>query len=182
MVACGAAPSPLRGQEVEVPAIRGFVEPVATLTGLADRTPLLLGGRAGLRFPSGFVLRGGGHALVRPLELPGAPSSFELTFGYGGVGVEVTTARGRAEPSFALLLGAGHGEVRSRFTGAELASENVLVLEPEGGIRLRLHAALAVGATAGYRWVSALEKLPGISSGGLRGWTLSFSARLQQRP
>lgn len=162
--------------------VRGFVEAVTRVTSLADRTPVLVGGRAGLRFPSGVILRGGGHALVEPLSLAGAASPFQLTFGYGGVGLEVAATRGRAEPSFALLLGAGHGEVRSRFTGAELASENVLVAEPEGGVRLLVHPALAVGATAGYRWVSRLEKLPGIAPGGLRGWSLSLSVRLQQRP
>lgn len=182
LVTGGAIPLPLEGQDPEPPTVRGFVEPVARITTLAERAPVLLGGRAGLRFPSGFVLRGGGHALVQPLSLSGAASPFHLTFGYGGVGLEVSSTRGRAESSVALLLGAGHGEVRSRFTGAELASENVVVVEPEGGVRLLVHPALALGATVGYRWVSDLEKLPGIAPGGLRGWSLSLSARLQQRP
>lgn len=171
-------PSP----DVEPPPVRGSFEVLATVGAMAERTPVLLGARAGLRFPSGLLLLGSGHALARPLELAGASAPFHLTLGYGGVGVGAVLQREGVEPIFSLLVAAAHGEVRSRFTGAELASENLFVLEPTAGGTLALHPVLAVGASLGYRWTSPVEKLPGISSGGLRGWNLSLSARLQQRP
>lgn len=169
-------------QDGKGPGIRGFVEPMVAISAMAEGTPLFLGGRAGLQFPSGFLLRGGGRGLTRPLALTGASSPFELTFGYGGVGVGYALDGHRTEPSVSILLAAGHGEVRSRFTGAELASENLFVVEPEVSLRRMVHPTLALGASGGYRWVSAVEQLPGISPGGLRGWILSLSFRLQQRP
>lgn len=163
--------------QVEPP--QGFVQGGLVTTRLGERTALLFSAGAGIRLRPGLRVWGEGRTLVREVE-PAGDRPLNLRFGYGGVGVEWRREGERAEPVLALLAGAGHGRVISRITGLELASENTLVVEPSLGLWSHPHPLLDLGLGGGFRWVSTVEQLPGIPAGGLRGWTLSFLARLQQ--
>lgn len=165
---------------VEGPIPRGFVHGGLVVTRLGERPALLFSAGAGIRLRPGLRIRGEGRTLVREVE-PAGERPLELRFGYGGVGVEWRREGGRAEPVVALLAGAGHGRVISRITGLELASENTFVLEPSLGVWSAPHPLLDVGVEGGFRWVSAVEQLPGVTTAGLRSWTLSFLVRLQQQ-
>ena len=150
-------------------------------TAVGGDTSVLLRGVLGLSLGRGIRVWGEGRSPIRT-GAAGENGSAELSFGYGGVGAEWTREGGRLEPSVGLLAGGGHGRVSSRFTGVELGSENVLVVEPSVALRSLPHRALSVGIGGGYRWSSSVERLAGIRPGGLRGWTLSISARLMQNP
>lgn len=165
--------------EVPSPPL-GFVQGGLTGTRLGEQPALFFTAGAGIRFRSGLRAWGEGRTLIRDVE-PAGDRPLRLRFGYGGVGVEWRREGGRAEPVVSLLAGAGHGRVISRITGLELASENSLVLEPSVGLWSQAHPHLELGVGGGFRWVSGVEQLSGISDAGLRGWTLSFFVRLQQQ-
>lgn len=158
----------------------GLVHGGLLATRLGGRPALLLSAGAGIRFRPGLRAWGEGRTLLQEVE-PAGDRPLRLRFGYGGVGVEWRREGGALEPAVGLLAGAGHGRVVSRITGLELASENSLVLEPSVGLWSRAHPRLDLGLGGGFRWVSAVEQLSGLSDGGLRGWTLSFFVRLQQQ-
>lgn len=158
----------------------GFAQGGLVATRLGDRPALLFSAGLGIRLRPGLRAWGEGRSLVQEVE-PAGDRPLSLRFGYGGVGVEWRREGVRGEPAVALLAGAGHGRVISRITGLELASENAFVLEPSVGLRSTPHPLLELGVGGGFRWVSAVEQLPGIARGGLRSWTLSFLVRLQQQ-
>jgi hypothetical protein len=164
--------------QVEPP--RGFAQGGLVATQLGDHPALLVSAGLGIRLRPGLRGWGEGRSLVQEVDAAG-DRPLSLRFGYGGVGVEWRREGGRAEPTVGLLAGAGHGRVTSRITGLELASENSLVLEPSVGLWSHPHPLLELGVGGGFRWVSAVEQLPGIARGGLRSWTLSFLVRLQQQ-
>lgn len=168
----------LPGADVATPL--GFVQGGLVVTQLGERQALLFSAGAGIRLRPGIRVWGEGRTLVQDVE-PAGDRPLGLRFGYGGVGMEWRREGGRTEPAVGLLAGAGHGRVISRITGLELASENTFVLEPSVGIWSRPHPLLDLGVGGGFRWVSAVEQLPGITRGGLRSWTLSFLVRLQQQ-
>jgi len=173
------APASLR--PVTAPPVTGFLQAGGVASSIGDDAALFLAGGAGIHLGRGVRAWGEGRTMTREMEPLGSPSLL-LRFGYGGIGMEWRHGGGRLEPAAAVLAGAGHARVRSRATGVELASENFLVVEPSVALWTLPHPIWAAGVGGGYRWVSYVDRLPGVAPRGLRGWTLSLLVRLQQRP
>ncbi len=162
--------------------VSAFVEPTLQLTRVVDQARFMAGGFAGLQMTSVFRVGGGGFLLFNEVELPeGDP---RMSFGYGGVLLGVGTPENGDGLSWSggALLGAGTVRVRSPSFGAELGSNNVLVLEPRGEVVVPVEDALTLTLGAGYRLLSPVTGVPGVRTSDLHGFGISASIRLTHSP
>ena len=179
----GQSVGELRAQETPAPGstVTGFLQGGGAGSSLGGGAVVFLTAGAGIHLGRGIRAWGEGRTMARELE-PSGSRPVLLRFGYGGVGMEWRHGGGRVQPSAAVLAGAGHARVRSQITGVEVASENSLIVEPSLALWTLPHPMWSAGVGGGYRWVSPVDRLPGVAPRGLRGWTLSILVRLQQRP
>lgn len=102
--------------------------------------------------------------------------------GYGGLIVELEALDWSAGSlSASVLVGGGNADVSDPLVGAELGSDNFLVLHPVFRFRRPLRAPLDIGLEAGYRFAMGVEDLPGLNRRDLSGPTLSVSMHAIRR-
>lgn len=80
--------------------------------------------------------------------------------------------------SLGVLIGAGNARVSSQFPSAELGAVNFFVMEPEAEVRFRPWEQFGFSASLGYRYTGNVDRLPGIQSGGLGGFTVGLGAQV----
>lgn len=167
--------SPRVGAHVEVGGgltfLLGDATPVLDVAALLALSPGVAVGGGGTVFPSGHDVEGD---LVFPDQT--------LGFGYGGILVEAELPPGYAGTDMAIrtLLGAGNAHLEDGRTGARLASDNVLVLEPELVLRRSAASRLDLGVSLSWRAVLGLDDVEGVDPGDLS--TLSLGLHLRVGP
>ncbi len=151
---------------------------------IAEKSRAQVGGWVGLVFGGRFAVGGGGLVLLKEVDLEGteAGTGFSLDLGYGGIFCRFWQPLSpRLTGEVGLILGAGHGEVSDRLSGAELGSDNFVIVEPEVSLFFTLFPSVHVGASGGYRLAWGVEDLPRVSQDDLRAVTATISVRLGGR-
>lgn len=144
---------------------------------VSNRASVLAGAEVGLTLGDRIHLGGAGHTLLGNVELPRSGATpLDLSMGYGGV-VARYLLGGPDRWSFGagLLAGGGTARVRDPVSGAELGSDNFVVLEPrlEGGYDL--HPFLRATLSLRFRAAMGVNDLPGVDSSQIRGFGAAIS-------
>lgn len=138
---------------------------------------LFLGGVARFDFGGPFTFGGAGWVLTDPVELPGGEpgTGLGLKVSYAGVltGWELIRS-GRLRGEARVLWGAGNAKLELPVVETEIAADNFLVVEPGVSADLLLIGPLHVSGALSYRWATGVEDLPGVSTGHLRGLSVSL--------
>lgn len=175
-----ALPRPLQAQATPSPAppsARVHLEARARFTSLRSSRARFLGGSGRFDLGGHLSFGAGGWVLTDPLEIaaqdPG--TGLRLKMAYGGLVTgwglpPVRAVRARAE----VLWGAGNAKMELPLVGTEIAADNFLVVEPGLSVSVRLRSFLHVAGGASYRWVGAVEDLPGVAGEQLRGLSASL--------
>ncbi|HZD06309.1 MAG TPA: hypothetical protein VE173_15470, partial [Longimicrobiales bacterium] len=139
-------------------------------------------GFALVSFSPGLAFGGGGAVLVSDRSVEGdlVFPDRELGFGYGGVVVELSghSPGPSSILSFRALVGAGNADLRDAATGARLASDNVIVVEPELVLHRRIGSRLYLGASLSWRSVWGLDDVEGVDGKDLGGPSLGIHLRI----
>jgi hypothetical protein len=128
-----------------------------------------------------MAVGGGGFALLNNLELGGSEGDVgnELSLGYGGVVFRYwEPINGSLTGQVALLVGAGHAEVRTQLPGVEVGSDNFMVAEGEVGAAYSLARDVHAGVSLGYRLTAGVQDLPRVTGSDLNGFTATISLRI----
>lgn len=174
----GGGPRPAQAQS---PAT-ARIEATARLTSVHHELAPLVGGAALVRLSDRFSIGGGGWILLaeREVEGEGAFPRQQLGFGYGGLVVEVGTFSISGVAGFAArtLLGAGNAELRDVVTGTRVASDNMLVVEPEILLGFPLAARMSGGIGLSYRHAWRVQDLGALGRRDLSGPSLALYVRV----
>jgi hypothetical protein len=149
---------------------------------VAGANRAFIGGGIGLYFGERFAIGGAGLALTDNVELEGSESStgFDLGMEYGGLTLQYWLPwTERLTWEAGLLAGAGHAQVRSLITGAEVGADNFGVMEPEIRLSMTTLPWLQVGGSLGYRFVWGVDDLPRVAVEDLRSFSISLNLRLR---
>ncbi len=145
-----------------VGVLDGGSVPVLRGSALLRWSPRVRIGAEGVHIPAG----------VR-LSATASPDQTELAFGYGGIRGE--WAPGEASRwAFGVLLAAGTARVRAPLQGSDLATRNLLLVEPGVTRTLWRPGPFQAGLEATARLPLVSPVLPGVAPGALRGGALSF--------
>lgn len=176
---------PLAGQEVpeEGPARAGaHLELGGGLTLLHGEMMPFIGGAALVSLFPRVAVGGSGTVILREHRLAGDPIFPEraLTFGYGGVLLDVGPRAGPAGTLITLrtLLGAGNTNLRDRGSGVRLTSRNVVVLEPALVFRKPAVRGLDFGASLAWRAVLGLGDIEDVDGSDLSALSLGIHLRV----
>lgn len=178
-----ALPGPLRGQATpspespDSPAAHIHLEADARVTSLRSTSAVLLGASGRFDLGGPFSFGAGGWVLTEPLEVaardPG--TGLRLRMAYAGLVTAWSLPTvGAAHLRAQVLWGAGNAKMELPLVGTEIAADNFLVVEPGVAVSLDLRSFLQVVGGASYRWVGAVEDLPGVGGEQLRGLSASL--------
>lgn len=182
------AGSPEPGWSQESGGLPAEISGGLEVTTLAGSGTVLAGGEVGVRITPSITLGGAGYALLRRVRIQeGAGGPTALGFGYGGAYGEYRHPMPGEEPggrtvSARLLVGAANTDLVRMGSGADLGTENVLVVHPSVGAELPVRGWLEAGVRAGYRWSTELDRLPGVGTGAVRGVTATIALRFIHGP
>lgn len=158
------------------------LEVTARLTSVHHELAPLLGAAALVRLSDRWSIGGGGWILLpdREVEGEGVFPRQQLGFGYGGLVIEVGTFSIGGLGGFAArtLFGAGNAELRDVVTGTRLASDNMLVVEPEILLGFSLAGRMSGGVGLSYRHAWRVQDLGGLGRGDLSGLCLALYLRI----
>lgn len=153
-----------------VGVLDGGTIPVFRGSALLQWSPRVRVGAGAVHLPSG----------IRLTATP-APDRTELVFGYGGIRGEWVPEA--ASPwSFGILLAAGTARVRSPLQGSDLATRNLLLVEPGVSRTLWRPGSLRLGLEASARLPLTSPALPGVAPGALRGGAFSLHLEWIREP
>lgn len=179
LVARPGWPDPIEAQTVDV-GVGAWIGPTLMVSGVAEDASVLLGGEVGLVLGSGLRVSGAGYTLVGTVERrrPGT-TPLELSMGYGGLVLHYLLGHGeRWRTGVSLLAGGGTAKIRDPVAGAELGSDNFLVVEPRVRLQLTLGSFLEASASGGFRIPWSVDDLPTISKDDFRGATVTLSVSI----
>lgn len=189
----GASPGlPLTAQETppagsqeapgrEPPRAGALLEAGTGLTAIRGDVGWFARGLALVSVSPGLAFGGGAVLLPdRSVEGDVVFPDRELGFGYGGVVVEVSGLSPGASSTVSLraLLGAGNVDLRDAPTRTRLASDNIIVAEPEVVLHRRVASRLYLGASLSWRAVWGLDDIDGVDGDDLGGPSLGLSLRI----
>lgn len=155
-----------------------------TVTSVRSRTTTFTGGRLLLHPRPRFFFGGGGWVLNgdQALEGAGSDTGLQLRMAYGGAVVGGTVAPvGPLAVTGSVLMGAGNARILVRAVGAEIAADNFLVLEPTLSLQATPREPFVVQGTVGYRWVTGVEDISGVTAPQLRGLGVTLAVGIHPR-
>lgn len=162
--------------------------PGLQVTSVASSGTVLAGGDVAVRLTPGTVVGGTGFALLQKVHIErGAGGPTALGFGYGGAFAEYRRPmpgenRGGRSVSARLTAGAAKADLVRAGTNTDLGTENVFLVHPAVGVDLPVLDWAEASVRAGYRWSTALGRLPGVAAGAVRGVTATISVRFIHSP
>lgn len=169
-----AGPRGLRGQEVPGEGVGIVAVAGLRVTRVAGESAALPGGALLLRLTPHVAVGGAGWAARSSVELDGG--GLEMSFGYGGLVVDVAPRPGRRfSMGGRVLLGAGNAAIHNTVVGIEVDADNALVVEPELTARFELLRRLRLAASAGWRFAAGVDRSAGIEPSDLGGWSVALT-------
>ncbi len=163
----------------------GFGGPVLKFTQIKGELGIMVGGYGGWLINHQFMIGGGGFGLVNEIrasteaekEYSSGNKPLFVEFGYGGGMFEyILTPNKLVHFSINLLIGAGGVNYRYNYRNenndwyyTHRGSDAVFVLEPTMSVELNLISWCRTSIGAGYRYVSGINDLVGISNKDLSG-------------
>ena len=149
-------------------SISGFGGPWMSFTSINGKFTHMMGGGGGVLLNQSLYLGGYGYGNTNPITYdPG-----ELEFGYGGLMAGyIHESRRALHPNLGLMV--GWGDIRLMETDLK---DNIFVLQPMAEVEVNFTRFMKVGLGVGYRYVTGVDLLPGLTNknfSGLNG-RLSF--------
>lgn len=151
--------------------VGAWVGPSLLVTEISHQVSTLAGFEAGLTIRGRLRLGGGGHTLIRSVELTRSGTTpLDLSLGYGGVVAQyLIRRRGDWSLGAGALAGGGAARVRDPVSGAELGSDNFVVVEPRIEAALLLRSFVRLSLSVRYRAPMGVDDLPRVGSTQMRG-------------
>ena len=170
-----------RAQELPSTA-PAYLQAGLRLTSVHGDIAPLLRGSALVGLSEKLSLGGGGSILLSDRAVEGNVSFPRqlLGFGYGGIVIEIGAFSIGSISSFSArtLLGAGNADLRDLVSGTRIASDNVLVIEPELLLGLPLSPRLQARFGLSYRHAWGVQDLEEVTRGDLSGPSLGVLLRI----
>ena len=157
----------------ESPERVGFGAPVFKLTKVNDESVVLFGGRLGVILDHRFVIGAGFYRLVGDIDAPKETQSIsdrklDFDMDYLGFDLEYIFAPHRpVHFSVHTLFGGGRAQYW-RGEDTVLIEDGTVIFEPGINVMLNITDFFRIGLGVSYRFVSDIERLPGLESRDLR--------------
>ncbi len=178
-LALGMAGEHLAAQQSPPPSAeiaRVRIDVLAAATSIDGSAVLTVGGGALVGLGSRLWLGGAGSISGRVDHTDPSGNRSSVGIGFGGLVVELeAVVWPSGSLSTSVLVGGGNADVTDSVVGAELGSDNFLVLQPIIRFRRTLRRSIAIGVDGGYRLAMGVQDLPGLDRGDLSSPTLGIS-------